>query len=219
MLAVEMRPSCAAAQCRYEREFVDLAHAPNAFQFIDKSPAPRRHRLPQTLERRSSCLVRPCSRCWSACASAKMRFRSMTNPEARVRLVYPHAVVRAGRRWHARAWCFEREEFRDFAITRAESAAFAPEAPPRAPAAGTPSGDRADRASRADTAPGPAHRLCEPGGQSSRVPKLRSCLVEYVLQDLRVAVDHQRQRPPAYQLAIADTSRIERYLFQGGGGA
>ena len=155
--------------------------------------------------------------------AVKMRYRSMTAPEGRVLLVYPHALVRAGRRWHARAWCFEREEFRDFAITRVESATFAPEAPPRPPSTdrGWHTEVEIELIAHPALTPPQARLIAfeNLGGQPSRVLKLRSCLVEYVLQDLRVAVDHQRQRPPEYQLAIADASRIERYLFQGGVGA
>lgn len=104
-----------------------------------------------------------------------------------------------------------------------ESAAFAPEAPPRPPSTdrGWHTAVEIELIAHPALTPPQARLIAfeNLGGQSSRVLKLRSCLVEYVLQDLRVAVDHQRQRPPEYQLAIADASRIERYLFQGGGGA
>ncbi|MEO3690035.1 helix-turn-helix transcriptional regulator [Roseateles paludis] len=166
-----------------------------------------------------SVLVRACV----SQAAVKMRYRSMTTPDGRVRLIYPHALVRAGRRWHARAWCFEREEFRDFAITRVETAALAPEAPPRPPSTdrGWNTEVEIELIAHPALTPPQARLIAfeHLASQPSRVLKLRSCLVEYVLQDLRVAVDLTRQQPPEYQLAVADASRVERYLFQGGGGA
>lgn len=151
-------------------------------------------------------------------APVKMLYRSMSTPQGRHRLIYPHAVVRAGRRWHVRAWCFEREQFRDFAVTRVESARLAPEAPP-CPAV-------ADRGW--DTKVGlelVAHPLLPAkqaeliefenfGGRSSRSLTLRSCLVEYVVQDLRAAVDLDRQQPPEYQLAVKNLAAMEPYLFR-----
>lgn len=34
------------------------------------------------------------------------------------RKIAPHALAFDGQRWHARAWCFKHEEFRDFVLTR-----------------------------------------------------------------------------------------------------
>lgn len=35
----------------------------------------------------------------------RIRYRSLAAPEGQDRLVYPHVLVRAARRWHVRAWC------------------------------------------------------------------------------------------------------------------
>ena len=45
-----------------------------------------------------------------------VRYQSLTN--SRWRDIAPHAIAFAGHRWHARAWCCERQEFRDFVLTR-----------------------------------------------------------------------------------------------------
>jgi len=34
------------------------------------------------------------------------------------RNIVPHAIVFDGMRWHARAYCFEHQEFRDFVMAR-----------------------------------------------------------------------------------------------------
>ncbi|MGO9769704.1 MAG: WYL domain-containing protein [Roseiarcus sp.] len=43
-------------------------------------------------------------------------YQSLTN--TRRRSIAPHSIAFDGHRWHARAWCTEREEFRDFVLTR-----------------------------------------------------------------------------------------------------
>jgi hypothetical protein len=43
-------------------------------------------------------------------------YQSLTN--TRLRSIAPHSIAFDGHRWHARAWCTEREEYRDFVITR-----------------------------------------------------------------------------------------------------
>ena len=47
-----------------------------------------------------------------------VRYQSLTS--SRWRDIAPHAIAFDGYRWHARAWCCERREFRDFVLTRIE---------------------------------------------------------------------------------------------------
>jgi len=47
-------------------------------------------------------------------------YQSLTN--TRSRRIAPHALGFDGHRWHARAWCPEHREFRDFVLTRIRSA-------------------------------------------------------------------------------------------------
>jgi hypothetical protein len=46
-------------------------------------------------------------------------YQSLTN--SRTRAIAPHALAFDGQRWHARAWCSHRREFRDFVLTRIQS--------------------------------------------------------------------------------------------------
>ncbi len=50
--------------------------------------------------------------------AARIKYQSLTGPEPTVRRIAPHAIAFSGRRWHVRAWCFKRAEFRDFVLTR-----------------------------------------------------------------------------------------------------
>lgn len=45
-----------------------------------------------------------------------IRYQSLTS--SRWRAVAPHALAFDGYRWHLRAWCCEREDFRDFVLSR-----------------------------------------------------------------------------------------------------
>ncbi len=47
-----------------------------------------------------------------------VRYQSLTS--SRWRDIAPHAIAFDGHRWHARAWCCDRQEFRDFVLTRIE---------------------------------------------------------------------------------------------------
>lgn len=48
--------------------------------------------------------------------SIRVLYRSLNSTSER--MIAPHALAFDGQRWHARAWCFKHEEFRDFVLTR-----------------------------------------------------------------------------------------------------
>ncbi|ADP71134.1 hypothetical protein Rvan_1898 [Rhodomicrobium vannielii ATCC 17100] len=45
-------------------------------------------------------------------------YQSMTRPDAHERWIAPSRLVSDGERWHTRAWCYERREWRDFVLAR-----------------------------------------------------------------------------------------------------
>ncbi|MGI2175498.1 WYL domain-containing protein [Shewanella ulleungensis] len=57
-----------------------------------------------------------------AAARANLRvdidYVSLSTPEIRGRIIAPHSLVYDGIRWHVRAYCEERKEFRDFVLSR-----------------------------------------------------------------------------------------------------
>ncbi|BBN89450.1 hypothetical protein AZSP09_24730 [Azospira sp. I09] len=137
-------------------------------------------------------------------------YRSMTNPKGQTRTVFPHAIVRAPRRWHMRAWCSQRQEFRDFVLGRILSAT---------PVATTAPGGREQDADwndlvemvivpHPDLTPDQQDMIAEeffPGSRSLRL-RIRKCLQLYVVQDLQLAIDPERDRPPQYQLCLFGAS-------------
>jgi len=50
--------------------------------------------------------------------TARIGYQSMSSPDPSSRLVSPHALGFDGRRWHMRAYCHTRNEFRDFVLGR-----------------------------------------------------------------------------------------------------
>lgn len=144
----------------------------------------------------------------------RISYKSMTHPLGTERLVFPHALVRAPRRWHMRAWCIERSKFLDFTLGRV-SAAFLDDTP----CAGH--GRDHDEAwmNVVDLLIAPHPGLSEdqrqmiaseffPGTASLRL-KARECLAPYIAQDLRLAVDMEKQMPPEYQLALINASVLK----------
>lgn len=53
-------------------------------------------------------------------------YQSLTN--SRTRLIAPHALAFDGYRWHVRAWACDRDDFRDFVLTRIEKISAGPKA-------------------------------------------------------------------------------------------
>jgi hypothetical protein len=52
----------------------------------------------------------------------KIFYRSMENPQGGWRWIEPHSIVFDGHRWHTRAFCHQRGDFRDFVLSRVERA-------------------------------------------------------------------------------------------------
>lgn len=46
----------------------------------------------------------------------RVRYWSVNREKATLRELRPHAFGHDGCRWHLRAWCHDREDFRDFVI-------------------------------------------------------------------------------------------------------
>lgn len=51
-------------------------------------------------------------------SSIEVRYQSMSSPEPAPRYISPHALVNDGFRWHIRAYCHKRNEYRDFNLSR-----------------------------------------------------------------------------------------------------
>jgi hypothetical protein len=141
----------------------------------------------------------------------RITYRSMTNPLGTERIVFPHVMVRVSRRWHVRAWCDQRKEFRDFTLGRITSLESLNTASPIA--------KEDDREwSETENVSIIAHPALSTEQQdmiraeyfqSATAMRLviRRCLIDYILRDLHVATDPKNQLPPEYQLAVTERSQ------------
>lgn len=150
----------------------------------------------------------------------RINYRSLSNPEGEARLVFPHSLVRAARRWHMRAWCDTRKDFRDFALGRITDVAHERVAAPKTET------DDVDWATLSQLVIVPHPGLSTThaallrdeyfGGKPSRVVEVRKSLVSYTIHDLHLAVDETRQRPPEYQLALKNVEDFaEAFALRG----
>ena len=146
-------------------------------------------------------------------------YRSKTHPKGTERVVFPHAFVDTGFRWHVRAWCASRKEFRDFNLHRIA----------RAEQNGLPRPSRANdrndalwnreveiRLKANPALPRDERRLIEEefgfDGGLLRI-RTRAALVMYVLQAYQVEVDSGGRNPRRHRLVLSNAAELKKYLW------
>ncbi len=146
-------------------------------------------------------------------------YASMSNPVPSERLIFPHSIIHVGRRWHVRAWCSSRNDFRDFTLGRISSAITVQEKAPK-----TMEDDSLwNSFVKIELI---SHRKLSAGqkqvvqneyfrGELSRCVEARECLAQYVIQDLRAAVRPEQDLPPDFQFEVANAQELSEFLFQG----
>lgn len=151
--------------------------------------------------------------------SVRVKHRSMRHPAPVTKLIFPHALVEAGRRWHVRAFVLDAGAFQDLALTRLSDLELVRE---RRPTAATPTEDRAWRTLvKLRLVPHPElsdaqQRLVRDEyfpGAAARVITVRGALLQYHVHELRAATNTTMQRPPDYQLAIERPDLIGEWLL------
>lgn len=145
-------------------------------------------------------------------SGVRILYCSMSSPQGRERIVYPHAFVRAPRRWHVRAWCDHRQDYCDFNLGRIASAE-AVDSETLHPG----SEDSAwTRFLELTVVPHPDMTIEQqrmvaqeyfPGSMALRL-RVREALAGYAIQDLRLAMVPHKEKPPAYQLLVFDAHKL-----------
>ncbi len=146
-----------------------------------------------------------------------IEYMSLSEPAPHRRVIYPHSLVLAGRRWHVRAYSETNHDFRDYALGRIIEV--------------KPLAQISDRCRHDDLAWNTkvtvrliAHPELSPEqarviqaeyfkGTSSRVETCRTALVPYFIQDIRAAMDTQAQRAPDYLIAVENALEVSKWLF------
>lgn len=146
-----------------------------------------------------------------------MTYRSMGTPEPHSREISPHSLVRAGRRWHVRAFCSTRQEFRDYALGRIENPKIADDASERSAIEDRAWNTLLDVRLIAHPALSNEQQRVVSleyfANTSARVERCRAALVSYFVQDVRAATDVVRQSPPEFQLAVENTEELREWMF------
>lgn len=165
-------------------------------------------------------LVKACR----AGGSLKILYASMSTPVAHERGISPHALVYTGFRWHVRAWCHKRQSYRDFLLSRIEKTPTLCD--DSVPSASNDSlwhelitlslipnlrlNDAQKRLVERDFAMSGGHLQLT----------VRKALAHYTLQRYQAAiseVEALRVSEHPLQLLPSDRSKLEPFLFGGGG--
>ncbi len=147
----------------------------------------------------------------------KFLYCSMNNPELHERTIEPHSLLKAGRRWHVRGYCLQRQAFRDFVLGRMSKVQLLSE-PNEVDivadeAWSTVLGVRLIAHPRLSAARQLVVRNEYFNGASARIESCRAALLNYMVQELMAATDVNRQVPPDYQLAVENTEECRQWLF------
>jgi predicted DNA-binding transcriptional regulator YafY len=147
----------------------------------------------------------------------KFFYCSMNSPELHERTIEPHSLLRAGRRWHVRGYCLQRQAFRDFVLGRMSKVQLLSE-PSEVDVAVD---DAWSTVLQVRLAAHPGLNAAQQlvvrneyfNGASARVESCRAALLNYMVQELMAATDVKRQVPPDYQLAVENTEECRKWLF------
>ena len=147
----------------------------------------------------------------------KFLYCSMSTPELHERTIEPHSLLRAGRRWHVRGYCLQRQAFRDFVLGRMSKVQLLSE-PSLADVAAD---DAWSTILRVRLAAHPKLSSAQQlvvrneyfNGASARVESCRAALLNYMAQELMAATDVNRQVPPDYQLVVENAEECSQWLF------
>jgi WYL domain len=146
-----------------------------------------------------------------------LTYRSMREPAPHLREIEPHSLVRAGPRWHVRAYSLDHQDYRDFSLGRIVNVKpLLRSATHRAgddPAWTTMVKLRLVAHPELSSEQQDLVRFEYFNDTSARVETCRGALVAYLVQELRVAFDPKQQRPPDYLLAVQNFKDIKPWLF------
>lgn len=144
----------------------------------------------------------------------RVLYQSMTSPQPSARVLTPHALAHDGFRWHARAYCHTRKEFRDFVIARMlevhglEAPAVKAEADKEwhtmVPLVLIPHPHLSDSHKRAIE--------LDFGMQDGQVEfQCRHAFLFYALRHLRLDLDGSA-KPEAQQISLKNRTTVERFM-------
>lgn len=146
-----------------------------------------------------------------------IEYMSLSEPAPHRRILHPHSLVLAGRRWHVRAYSETNQDYRDYALGRII------EVKPLAQLSDRSRHDDPDWNTKVKVRLVAHPELSQDQarviqaeyfkGTASRVETCRAALVPYFIQDIRAAMDTKTQHAPDYLIAVENAREVSKWLF------
>ncbi|MBQ1785012.1 MAG: WYL domain-containing protein [Gammaproteobacteria bacterium] len=148
-----------------------------------------------------------------------IRYLSMNSPNGEERIISPHALINTGSRWHVRAWCELKQDYRDFVLSRIR------DVPDLNGAAthGAETDIRWQTQLELRLVPNPKltfaqqRVIAEDWGMSEGflAYPVRGALAQYGLDLLQLTVDEERwsAEPLRYPVVVENGDQVKPYLF------
>jgi hypothetical protein len=147
----------------------------------------------------------------------EVTYSSMSEPAPHKRIISPHSIVRAGPRWHVRAYSKLNKQFRDYTLGRISGVKLLDQ-----PSEFSIKDDK-DWMTEVEVRI-TAHpdltieqesliRFEYFGNTAARVTTCRGPLVNYFIKEVGAAIDVENQHPPEYFLAVQNVKEVSKWLF------
>lgn len=153
------------------------------------------------------------------CRRLEISYMSMRDPEPHKRVISPHSLVQAGRRWHTRAFSSEHQQFRDYALGRIVSAQLlnVDSEKEETDDIAWMTNVQVRLSAHPDLTPAQVAVIRHEyfNNTAARTDTCRGALVSYYIQDVRAATNTAKQKPPEYQLAVSNIEEVRPWLFPG----
>lgn len=205
-------------------EYLQMVNANGEYGavFSEKNPGQRHTEVMPPLNRdlRPS-VLRPILRAARESKRVEICYASLSNPTPEYRVIQPHSVVFTGHRWHVRAYCEHRQDYRDFVLSR-----ISDEPDITLKGSNGVEGDLAWQ-KKVDLVIGPDPRL-SPAQQAiirqdygmvrnKLTLPTRGALVHYRLQQLRLEEELPSTPPETQQITLINRDKVQRWMFGGKG--
>jgi hypothetical protein len=175
------------------------------------------------LDQQTAFSLRPDARIFSAVNQAcrcrgglKIISASMCSPDGAEGLIYPQAMAKVGQRWIVRAWCGQRHSHVDFLLDQIMRCSTAPpldQPPPADPAWEEKLELRLKAHDELQDDCAKLIRRQYFGGAVAARRNIRTALIPYYLQEMRIAVNPATECPPAFYLQVSNPEAVVPYVF------